>query len=194
MIRARATIHGLEGGLGVMTIYCQGAVGPDNSALAALTSSRLHDAIDTFKARLANSVSYVGDTVAQSLNPATGALQAEYGVDPWTVTGTVSDAQLPGASQACIGWATGVAIGGRMLRGRTFVAGISRFSLAGDGGILTETQTLLNAMATAWNDAGTSDCVAGVWHRPRSGSGGSFHGISGWTIPTKFAVLRSRRD
>lgn len=194
MLRAKANITGLEGGSAVMSLYAQTALAGDDAVAAQLASSRLHDALDTFKARLANSVSYVADTVVQKIDPVTGTLLAEYGVDPWTVTGTVSEPQLPGASQACIGWATGVAVNGRMLKGRTFVAGISRFSLAGDGGILAETQTLLNAMAAAWNDPGTTDLVAGVWHRPVAGAGGSFHGISGWTIPTKYAVLRSRRD
>lgn len=194
MLRARASITGLSGGVGVMTLYAAPAITPEDGTLATLVSHRLRDALTVLVPRLGVGITYTGDSVVQQISPATGTLTNEFGVTPWTVTGSAAYSHLPSASAACVGWATGAVVGGRMLRGRTFVSGLTSFSLATDGSILEETRTLLNTFATSWNDPGTTDCVAGIWKRPKGAVAGSFHGISGWTIPTQLAVLRSRRD
>ena len=196
MQRARATITGIEGSPGVMTIYTVAVV--ENSFSAQLVTDRMNDALSAIATQISNAVTFTSDAFVDTIDPSTGTLTARNSVTPWTVTGGASsNPQLPGASQGCVVWRTGDVVNGRFVLGRTFIPGFTTGSMAAGGLPTTFAITTMNNFATSWLDAGLTDVQAAVWRRPVSGTGGhagSAHVIDSGSVYPKWAVLRSRRD
>jgi hypothetical protein len=74
-------------------------------------------------------------------------------------------------------WSTTAIVGGRRLKGRTFLAPLWNSGYDGSGTILLATQTTLQTASNALAAAGTLV----VWHRPTTpgGSDGVSHAVSG---------------
>jgi hypothetical protein len=108
------------------------------------------------------------------------------------VLGSTSGAILT-AEGPLVQWFTSTIVNGRILRGRTFI-------VPGGAGDLTPAGIISGGMVTALQgDAttllGTSAVTLSVWHRPTAGgAGGTVGAVTSANVPTKVAVLRSRRD
>jgi hypothetical protein len=194
VMKVETHITGLQGGNAIFNAYFQPAASPENNAAAVLASNRVYNALTNVLGELSSSVSYVINPAVTVYNPATGAVTGVATGPGGTRTGTAGEPQVPSATAICCVWETGVAGPRRMIRGRTFLSGW-KYTAVGTGGapsaaVLAVAQDFADAM----NDAGTTDLVFGVWHRPVAGAGGAFHGCSSQRVSQKFAVLKSRRD
>lgn len=103
------------------------------------------------------------------------------------VSFTSGAAMLPVASQALVRWRTGVYDGGREIRGRTFIPGIT--TVNNNSGV--PASGLLAALTTAaGNLVSDADSELTVYSRTKRVNAV----VIGGTPWTEFATLRSRRD
>jgi hypothetical protein len=88
-------------------------------------------------------------------------------------------------------WQTGGIVGGRRVKGRTFLVPISGGLYQSDGTIADATLATLNTAANTLAATGKLN----IWHRPtNSGSNdGSSHLVTGASGPDRVTSLRSRR-
>lgn len=119
------------------------------------------------------------------LDLATGLPEAMYTVAAATGTGSVSGNQVPFASQAIIRWRTGTFLGGRELRGRTFIPGLQGGSA--DGTVPSATITAFETAAAALIADADSEMV--IWSRTKQAQAP----VASGTCWNQFGVLRSRR-
>lgn len=120
-----------------------------------------------------------------SYNEATGQPTASYPQGGQFGTFAAASEPLPWATQGLVQWFTGVYVGGRQIRGRTFVPGATEPSnVAGRPG--GSFPTTLQAAAQALVD--DADSTLGVYSK------GSTRPVTGTSVWAKWAVLTSRRD
>lgn len=125
------------------------------------------------------------DPVVQIVDPATGATvstETITGTHTWSGNGTAEP--LPPATAMLVEWRSGTYIGGRELRGRTFFTCLTEDSSTSGvpgGAMLTALGSWSNTLAAE------SMCLYSPTKRVRAG-------VTGATVWSKFAVLRSRRD
>lgn len=158
----------------------------------AIGAQRL--ALSTFltavKASLSNQVSYKIQDAGRELSDSTGTLTGAWSTGI-TYTGTGSSATQPVAdtSQLLFRWSTSTIVGGRFLKGRTFIPGFFVGGLLAGNVTAAQVTGLSTAANTFANDA--SDPV--VWHRPVLGAGGQAVPMTGGSLWSEIAVLRRRR-
>lgn len=108
-----------------------------------------------------------------------------------TITGAnAADVAAAGVG-ASITWLTGGIVGGKRVRGRTYVVPLATPSYDATGTLSVAALTALDAAAAAHT---TGSLV--VWHRP-SGPGatdGSEHNVVSYRVRDKVSYLSSRRD
>jgi hypothetical protein len=126
------------------------------------------------------------DTEVDIINPSTGQLTGALTVTSTLITGGSADNPLPNATAGLVRWRTGSFSGGRELRGRTFIPGITEASNDANG---NPSSTMLSAI-NAGSLALITNSALAVWS-PTYGSVAPATSTSMWT---EFAVLRSRRD
>jgi hypothetical protein len=100
-------------------------------------------------------------------------------------------------------WITGSVADGHLVRGRTFHVPLAN-ALNDNAGVPgTGAVTGIQPFGVAMTSPGATDCIFGVWHRPKYARiggvrtltrTGSFHSVTGSAVPNEFVVLRSRRD
>lgn len=90
-----------------------------------------------------------------------------------------------------IRWNTAGIAGGRRVRGSTFVVPLAIDAYEGTGAI---TSTVTSAISTGvGNFLGHSGSEPVIWHRPKTGVGGSAHPITSGSVPDAVSWLRTRR-
>lgn len=152
--------------------------------------SELKSMWDAMASVLDTETVYTVRTTGRIIDEVTGALTGEWS-EPTLKTGAglASGQPLADATQALIRWNTGVVVGGRFLKGRTFVPGLSS-TTSNNGNVSPAAITALQTGAAFMGPAGAQ---LGVWHRPKGGTGGALHPITSSSVWTEFAVLRRRR-
>jgi len=92
---------------------------------------------------------------------------------------------------AFVRWQTGAIVGGRRLRGRTFLAPMDKDSYDASGTIVDSRVTTMQTAANTLVATGTMN----VWHRPTTpgGSDGALHVVTAATVADQVTALRSRR-
>ena len=122
------------------------------------------------------------------LDPADGSLVAVHTVAlPPSGTGTTGDPALPFVTQVLNRWSTGAAVGGRLLKGKTFIGALAG-GVNDHGTVSTSAQGhVADASAALVAD---SACVFVIWSRKN----GVFAPVTGGSAWSQFAELRSRRD
>lgn len=129
-------------------------------------------------------------TTGRELDETTGALTGAWSEPTvFVASGAGGSIPVPDATQALIQWRTGVIVGSRFVRGRTFLPGLASGNLQG-GNLIPSGASVILAAATA---LAASSADLRVWHRPISGSGGSSQKVTSATVWNEFAVLRRRR-
>lgn len=174
---------GGEAGLSVMFVEPVTDMAATRAALAALYTG-IEDRLDT-------GTTWTIATSGRVLDPTTGALTGEWS-EPTSQTGqgaTTTGTNVADATQALIRWNTGAVVNGRFLKGRTFIPGLSTSALS-DGALSSATQTDFLTSLSTFLAAGAG---LGVWHRPTSGAGGSFHLVTAASVWSELAVQRGRR-
>lgn len=122
------------------------------------------------------------------INDVTGEPEGIFSVTPGDpVTFTASNTLLPRTTQGLIRWRTGVFAGGREIRGRTFVPGLTQ-AANNQGrpasGIITAMQNAANGLIS------DVDSVLGVYSKVN----GALAVVNAATVWSEFAELRTRRD
>ena len=175
--------QGLTGLPGVSVIHSLDSV---SGALAAIRAFFLASQ-SVFPSGLSFSFPNSGDV----FDSATGALTGG-----WSDT-AVADVPASGAVAYAAGvgcfvkWNTGAIVGGRRLRGKTFLAPLGNDRFDGQGTIVAGSVTTMQNAANTLVATG----VMNVWHRPSSpgASDGALHVVTSATVPDKVTALRSRR-
>jgi hypothetical protein len=160
---------------------------------AAVAAQRL--ALSTFltavKASLTTVTSYSIEQTGRELDDATGTLTGAWSTGlVYTGTGGSATQPVADATQLLFRWATTTIIGGRFLKGRTYVPGFYAGGLSG-GNVLAAQVTGLSAAA---NTFAVDASHPQVWHRPIAGSGGQAVNMTGGSLWSELAVLRKRRS
>jgi hypothetical protein len=126
----------------------------------------------------------------------TGELQTMFTVATKTpLPGEAPSAPYSAASGAVVTWRTAGVRNGRRVRGRTFLVPLANSAYQSDGTLAAATVTALTTnLNTFLSPSGSANF--GVYARPSSAAAtdGIFHQATGFSVPDKVAVLRSRRD
>lgn len=181
--RVRTALSGGSGGAGLSTMYFD--------ATGGLTAQNAATAVRTFWATIANRISnnytMTVEPLVYEINASTGQPVGVTGTTTTPVSGTDSADEEPWATQGLIFWNTGNFIGGREIRGRTFVPGPTSVSGSGGAPAAAYTAGLASAAAALIADVNTDLEVYSRLHT-------SAVSVSAASVWSKWAVLRSRRD
>lgn len=109
--------------------------------------------------------------------------------------GEMASAPYSAASGGVVTWRTGGVLRGRRVRGRTFLVPLASAAYQNDGTIASAVLTSLNTNFGGFI-SDTNSAALGVYCRPTSkgATDGAWFKVTGFTVPDKVAVLRSRRD
>jgi len=161
-----------------------------NADSAVQATSNFADAIHF---HLPAGVSTQASLTAEDIDPATGALLASYTA---VITAPIWAGSMTGpysaAAGAVINWKTGGIHNGHRVRGRTFIVPAGDTAFTSGGVVAAATQAALTTAGQAMVTAGL-----GVWARPKttpSVSAGAVFSATAVSVPSKGAILRSRRD
>jgi hypothetical protein len=110
---------------------------------------------------------------------------------PGTITGS-GNARYAAVAGACVTWRTGDFVGGRRVRGRTFLVPVDGGALGLDGSLDDTFRGFINTAAAALV-ASAPEFV--IWRRPTShaAADGSAHIVGSGSCQDKTAFLTSRR-
>ena len=183
-LRVTTRISGLGGSPGYSRQHF-GFTGDESEDDAVLAASAVADMWEAL-----NNMIYVGVTMqiepeVQRINPATGTVTGAFVVDEPAIVGSSPDTPLPWSTQGLLQLRTGVYSGGREVRGRIFVPGVT--SAVNALGRPTSTgRDILNAGGAALLASGTGLPVV-----LSGGQAVPVTTITGWS---EWAYLGSRRD
>jgi len=181
--RVEVVWQGLAGGSGLSVFYTP--FGVDATA-------DLQTFFGAIKSRFPTGQSWSCQGSGDVISDATGAI-----VGGWTAGTTWSDSGSAGAVAYAAGvgafvrWGTGTIVGGRRLKGRTFLTSIEAVNYDGQGTIVAACLTNFNTAAGVL--AATGKLM--IWHRPSpGGSDGSSGAVTSGSVPDKVTWLQTRRD
>lgn len=194
MLRVRTSLNGFVGGPGLMTLYFTSA--DENDATAARVRARVHALFTSgFKTAMWNTASWTVNPDVDRLDPANGEITSVLtGAVAHTGNGTGGANAAPIASAALVRWQTATHLGGRRLRGRTFLSPLSTSAVDATGTLADITRGVLDGHLATYLIPPTEGDKAVVWHRPVEGTGGAAGDITSATMADKLGVLTSRRD
>lgn len=192
--RIRTVLSGWQGAAGLNTHYFSASATP-TAAEASTVAGRVR------AAWLAAAPLFNGPTTAQVqptvdvYDAITGFLSQSFSITaPAVVAGSATGVQAPPQVALGIVWDTATILGGRRLKGRTFIAPLST-SIVNQLLPPASANTQLNAYRDAL--IGATPPLANpavVWHRPVNGAGGGAFTILTGSPGTKWFSIRSRRD
>lgn len=161
-----------------------------NADSAVQATSNFADAIHFY---LPSGVSTQASLTAESIDPANGDLLASYTA---VVTAPIWAGSITGpysaAAGAVINWRTAGIHRGHRVRGRTFIVPAGDTVFTNGGVVASGAQAALTTAGQAMVTAGL-----GVWARPKGPPpvvAGAIYAATAASVPTKGAILRSRRD
>ena len=181
--RVRVVWQGLAGGAGVSTFYS--AFGDDvvtdlATFFGAITSR--------FPSGQAWSCAGAGDVIEDSTGEITGGWT---GATAWTDTGSAGAVVYAAGVGAFVRWGTSTVVGGRRLKGRTFLTSLETVNYDSAGTLVT---SCFNNFNTAAGVLAATDKLL-IWHRPTpGGSDGESGAVTSGTVPDKVSWLQTRRD
>jgi len=188
MYRVRTVFSGVQGAPWLNTLYFQDSGG--TAQQAATAAGAFWNSVDTY---IYGGITWTTEADVVSITASSGALAGVTATTPVTGTGGGGSDPLPYATQGLVRWRTGVVVGTRELRGKTFIPGLTETGVTAalvTAAVVTAVNT---AAATLISDPNS---ILVAWHRPSAP--GALDGVS-WNVATGqmapgFAVLRSRRD
>jgi len=182
MYRVRTVFTGMQGAPWLNTLFFDDQAGTAAQAVTAVGTfwSSVDGLIDS-------EVDWTTLADVETVASATGQVTGVTQTTPATGSGALAAEALPIATQGLVRWRTGIFAGGREIKGRTFIPGLTE--TANDNGKPTSAVvTAVNAAAAALISDANSALV--IYTRANSAEATVISG-SCWT---EFAVLRSRRD
>lgn len=184
LIRTKTVWTGSAGAPYYTENYWQGDadVAHANDAILALNAFFF-----TLAGYVTNTLSYTIDGDVDVIDISTGQITSVLAGTPVTFTGSASGEKLPPFTQGLLRMTTGLYLAGRQVRGRMFLPGMVETSNTAAGVPLTAMVTAIDAagVTLAADSAGFS-----VYSRTRHAAAT----VTGATMWTQWASLRSRRD
>lgn len=181
--RVRVTYSGLSTvGGGLSTFMFDTGTGTATQCVTAVAA--FMGAVDN---QMSNTVVWQTESDVATLDTQSGQLESITSTTPQTGQGALAGEILPPATQGLLRLRTDVIVGGRLLRGRLFLPGMTETNNDG-GGPLAALRTAIDAAAATLIADANSNWQ--VWGKT-SGSQGA---ITSATLWTKWGILRSRRD
>ena len=193
--RIRVSLTGAQGLPGVCTFY---ALDPVTAVPA------LHAFWTQQGGRFPTVVSTLVEPTGDLLNESTGEAIGSWATTPVAAVDNVGAGSYAAPVGLSISWVTGTFIGGRRVRGRTFIVPMVSSLFENDGTPTFATTSGLQGNGTTLIAAVPGNML--VWHRPtpildaQGNPTGEFNAdgtgvaITSCTVADKAAVLRSRRD
>lgn len=139
---------------------------------------------------LDNSVLWTVEGDCSLVDDTTGQVTGIESATARTVNGTSATAALPPATQILLNTFTSTFVGGRQLRGKIYVPGLVASTSDANGAPVAATKTLVLAQGNLLISASSTPGPLRVWSK-KNGMSAVVNAVS---TPSKFAVLRSRRD
>ena len=184
MFRVRTTFTGVTGSPWLSTFYFDSETS-GTAQQAATAAGTFWGAVDAF---MDNSITWATEPDVAIVNAATGNVTSAVGITPVIGSGAATSDPLPYANQGLVRWLSGVYVGGRQIRGRTFVPGICENSVGASGTLGATEVAAFTAAGTALIADANADLE--IWS-PTLGQSVTASIATTWS---QFAVLRSRRD
>lgn len=181
MLRFTIVTANFPGGPGYNVFHTQG----DDLSGAQARISAFQDWMSEIASITQNSTTIVLDPVVNLVDPVTGDVLGSTVTTGAQTTGSWGSSHAPAGVCMLARWRTGEYVGGREVRGRTFISGIGDEAApngAPAGTFVTAVQEAQDALLAA------GDLV--IWS-PTRGVAPLVSGGSPWN---KFALMRSRRD
>lgn len=180
--RVQLVSQGVAGSPYYTTFHFLGASG--SPAQAAADAAGFWGAVDAY---MDSSLIWDLDTAVETIESTTGNIVGVTDVPPASGTGGTTGDVLPPATQALVRWRTGQFVGGREIRGKTFLPAIGEINSV-EGQPASAMTTGIENAALALFSSPNSQLV--VYSR-KNGQAAPVTAASLWS---EFAVLRSRRD
>lgn len=185
MIRITTDFAGMPGTPYYSTLYFQGETQAAATAAAAQANA-FWEGVDNV---MSTGLTWNVQDDAEVVNPATGQVTGIFAVSGLSGAGEDPADEMPGNVQGLMRWRTGVYIGGREVRGRTFIP--SPTEAANNGGFPSAAYiTALTNAVTQMRLVETPGSEQVIW----SPTKGVAHLVSAEIPWTNWATLRSRRD
>lgn len=195
MMRVRAAWAGYSGGPGLSTFYFSGS-NPVLAAEALEAVNRVRAVFSTGAGSIPIGTVVTVSPQVDILSPATGVLLSSISVaPPASVAGTLAGGPGSTANMALGRFGTAAVINGRKVQGRIFWGPLGVSDVAG-GQVSGSRVSLVQGAILQAGITITTPITHCVWHRPDpvTHTGGDNPAVTGYTVRTLVAVLRSRRD
>lgn len=191
--RVTTTITGFSGAPGVWRHYFKDVSGLGGSVMAQLCVDRVRDAVVAGGILFAASVTYGVSGLVDELDEETGQITGQQSVTPRNQVGAGAGALGPVAVGLVAQYNTDDFVNGRRIRGRSFLNPI-RAAYTINATPQAAELALATAFASKMDDSGATTVRFGVYSRPRPGRVGAWHNVTNTNVPSKWTILRSRRD
>jgi hypothetical protein len=197
IFRARAVLNGWSGGPGLNTFYFRpGTVGGSVSD-ATDVLARVRAFWNAISAQLPAALTIATAPTVDALEDTTGVLVGSYAssAPPTAVTGTgVTEFYAPQV-MCLLQMNTTAFVAGRRVQGRSFIGPVTEGAIAA-GSVSTATISAITgaALLQLTPSSPPTPSFPVVWRRPRPGVPGGSYSVTAFSMPTKTATLKSRRD
>lgn len=181
--RVRTDLAGGSGASQLSTMFFSSAAGETAAAAATAVSKFWLDLAPAISNLYTMTVEHDVFTIDQVTGQPTGIESTS----PAARAGTDAGSALPWATQGLISWTTGTFVGGRQVRGRTFIPGPTENA----NNIGVPTGSYPGYLSTAITNLLTTTGVTLVIYSRKNHSAWPVLSGTGWS---KWAELRSRRD
>jgi len=193
-MRVRTTLTGWSGGPGLCTNYFRGAGAVPTATEMAEGANRVRAFWNSAKGLYFTAWNAQVSGAIDLLDETTGRLTGGAGVTtPAVVVGSGLSTINDVASMPILQLNTAAVVQNRRVRGRMNL-GPTDTGQTTAGGLSSGAITAFTAAANFFFVLVNVPITPVVWHRPVSHLGGSYADVTGFSLPTKLGVLRSRRD
>jgi hypothetical protein len=191
--RVTTTFTGFTGAPGVWRHYFKDVSGLVGPAMPQLCVDRVRDAVVAAGALFSGSLTYTASGLVDELDEETGQITGQQSVTPRVQVGAGAGGVGPIVMGLVAQFNTDDFVNGRRIRGRSFLNPIrSAYTITGTP--QAAELALALAFANKLDDPGATTVRFGVYSRPKPGRVGAWHNVTNCNVPSKWTVLRSRRD
>lgn len=185
--------NGFSGAPGYTNLYLLNPEVPTQAVLDA-AGVRIRNFLATLGTSMPAGVSITFPNEVDQFNTTTGELEGTLPTASQNAVTGVPSGNYSSAVGMCVNWTTTQIVGGRRLRGRTFLVPLAAAAYGPDG---TLSDTVRTTVLTAANTfiSEQNNLVMAIWAKPNpSRPEGVSAQVTSVSINDKTAVLRSRRD
>lgn len=196
ILRVRASIAVNAGASTALTTFYWDSTGAALGALATESVARVRAAYAALAAIIGGGSTYTPNLLVDEIDENTGAIVNQVtAAAPAALSFTGVGNFLPLQTQALVQYQTALFIGGRRVRGRTYIPGFTASQSSAGGNLIAGATTALGNFNTALGATIVTATNQRVWHRPSrtTGTGGLSAVVATRTASPSFAVMRSRR-